>query len=34
MLLPARIFGLDDQIGTLEQGKLANLIVTTATRSN
>jgi imidazolonepropionase-like amidohydrolase len=27
-LYPARIFGLDDQIGTLEQGKLANLIVT------
>jgi imidazolonepropionase-like amidohydrolase len=27
-IYPARIFGLDDQIGTLEQGKLANLIVT------
>jgi len=27
-LYPARILGLDDQIGTLEQGKLANLIVT------
>jgi imidazolonepropionase-like amidohydrolase len=27
-LYPARIFGLDDRIGTLEQGKLANLIVT------
>lgn len=25
---PAHIFGLDEQIGTLEQGKLANLIVT------
>jgi len=27
-IYPARIFGLDDQVGTLEQGKLANLIVT------
>src|SRR5882757_675630 len=27
-LYPARIFGLDDQIGTLEPGKIANLIVT------
>ncbi len=27
-IYPARILGLDDQIGTLEQGKLANLIVT------
>ena len=27
-LYPARIFGLDGQIGSLEQGKLANLIVT------
>jgi imidazolonepropionase-like amidohydrolase len=27
-LYPAHIFGLDEQIGTLEQGKLANLIVT------
>ena len=27
-IYPARIFGLDEQIGTLEQGKLANLIVT------
>jgi len=27
-IYPARIFGLDDQIGTIEQGKLANLIVT------
>jgi imidazolonepropionase-like amidohydrolase len=27
-LYPARMFGLDGQIGTLEQGKLANLIVT------
>jgi imidazolonepropionase-like amidohydrolase len=27
-LYPARIFGLDGQIGTIEQGKLANLIVT------
>src|SRR5437764_8183586 len=27
-IYPARMFGLDDQIGTLEQGKLANLIVT------
>src|SRR5256714_1871732 len=27
-LYPARIFGLDGQIGTLEQGKIANLIVT------
>jgi imidazolonepropionase-like amidohydrolase len=27
-LYPARILGLDDQIGTLEQGKLANLMVT------
>jgi imidazolonepropionase-like amidohydrolase len=27
-IYPARIFGLDDQIGTLEQGKLANIIVT------
>src|SRR5882762_5543523 len=27
-LYPARIFGLDGQIGTLEQGKLANIIVT------
>jgi imidazolonepropionase-like amidohydrolase len=27
-IYPARIFGLDDQIGTVEQGKLANLIVT------
>jgi imidazolonepropionase-like amidohydrolase len=27
-LYPAQIFGLDSQIGTLEQGKLANLIVT------
>src|SRR5207302_3517888 len=26
-LYPARIFGLDGQIGTLEQGKIANLIV-------
>jgi imidazolonepropionase-like amidohydrolase len=26
---PARIFGLDKQLGTLEAGKLANLIVTT-----
>jgi len=25
---PAKIFGLDDQIGTIEQGKLANIIVT------
>ena len=24
----ARIFGLDDQLGTIETGKLANLIVT------
>ena len=27
-IYPAQIFGLADQIGTLEQGKLANLIVT------
>ena len=27
-IYPARIFGLDDQIGTIEQGKLANIIVT------
>ncbi len=27
-IYPARIFGLDDQVGTLEQGKLANVIVT------
>lgn len=27
-IYPAQIFGLSDQIGTLEQGKLANLIVT------
>jgi imidazolonepropionase-like amidohydrolase len=27
-LYPAQIFGLSSQIGTLEQGKLANLIVT------
>ena len=27
-LYPAQIFGLDGQIGTLEQGKIANLIVT------
>lgn len=27
-IYPAQIFGLDNQIGTLEQGKLANLIVT------
>jgi imidazolonepropionase-like amidohydrolase len=27
-LYPAHIFGLDEQIGTLEQGKLANVIVT------
>ena len=27
-LYPTRIFGLDGQIGTLEQGKIANLIVT------
>src|SRR6266699_2390238 len=27
-IYPARIFGLDDQIGTIEQGKIANLIVT------
>ncbi len=27
-IYPARIFGLDDQLGTLEQGKLANVIVT------
>src|SRR5467141_4666868 len=27
-IYPARIFGLDDQVGTLEQGKLAKLIVT------
>ena len=27
-IYPARIFGLDGQIGTIEQGKLANLIVT------
>jgi imidazolonepropionase-like amidohydrolase len=27
-IYPAQIFGLDDKIGTLEQGKLANLIVT------
>jgi imidazolonepropionase-like amidohydrolase len=27
-IYPARIFGLDDQIGTLEQGKVANIIVT------
>jgi imidazolonepropionase-like amidohydrolase len=28
-LYPAQIFGLADQIGTIEQGKLANVIVTT-----
>jgi imidazolonepropionase-like amidohydrolase len=27
-LYPAQIFGLSDQVGTLEQGKIANLIVT------
>ncbi len=27
-IYPARILGLDDQIGTIEQGKLANIIVT------
>ncbi len=27
-IYPAQVFGLGDQIGTLEQGKLANLIVT------
>jgi imidazolonepropionase-like amidohydrolase len=27
-LYPAQIFGLSDQIGTLEQGKLANVIIT------
>jgi imidazolonepropionase-like amidohydrolase len=27
-IYPAQIFGLDNQMGTLEQGKLANLIVT------
>jgi imidazolonepropionase-like amidohydrolase len=27
-IYPAQIFGMSDQIGTLEQGKLANLIVT------
>jgi imidazolonepropionase-like amidohydrolase len=27
-IYPAQIFGLSDQIGTIEQGKLANLIVT------
>jgi imidazolonepropionase-like amidohydrolase len=27
-IYPARIFGLDDQIGTIEQGKLASIIVT------
>jgi imidazolonepropionase-like amidohydrolase len=27
-LYPAQIFGLADQIGTLEQGKLANVMVT------
>jgi imidazolonepropionase-like amidohydrolase len=27
-IYPARIFGLDDKIGTIEQGKLANIIVT------
>jgi imidazolonepropionase-like amidohydrolase len=27
-IYPARIFGLDDKIGTIEQGKLANVIVT------
>jgi len=26
---PARLFGLDDQLGTIEAGKLANLVVTT-----
>jgi imidazolonepropionase-like amidohydrolase len=29
MLSAAQIFGLADQLGTVEQGKLANLIVTT-----
>lgn len=28
-LYPAQIFGLDDKLGTLETGKIANLIVTT-----
>jgi imidazolonepropionase-like amidohydrolase len=27
-IVPAQLFGLGDQLGTLEQGKLANLIVT------
>ncbi len=27
-IYPARMFGLDDQIGTIEQGKVANFIVT------
>jgi imidazolonepropionase-like amidohydrolase len=27
-IYPARIFGLEDKIGTIEQGKLANIIVT------
>ena len=34
MLNAAQIFGLADQLGTLEPGKLANVIVTTAIRSN
>jgi len=31
--LPAQMFGLSDQVGTLQVGKVANVIVTNATRS-